>query len=106
MFILKSTHLKICQELSQASLDQQAMMREGYLSRVLALEDHISDLKKLVFSPTTANYIPELHEEADKILTQNEVYIPTDEELKEADDILRERDRLFSGSYDEIAINE
>jgi hypothetical protein len=101
MFVLKSTYINELIKRDALALEQQEMLRQGYLARIGALEAHIDDLRKLVFSPTRADVIPAAHEEADLVITQNEPILPSEDEMRAQDDILREKDRIFSGNYDE-----
>lgn len=77
------------------------MLQKEHKKQVDLLLEQVADLRSLVFSPTRANDIPPVQAEADSIITQNEPFV-SEEETKEIDDALRERDRLFAGSYDEV----
>lgn len=100
MLVTKTRHEREVKLLN----DQLQMMQYGYESRIQALQEQIADLRQFVFSPTRANDIPAAHYEADQIMTQNEPKLPTEEELQETEDAMRERDRLFSGNYDEVIV--
>lgn len=95
MFVSKKTLTHL-----QASYDERLeLVTSGYEARITQLESHLKDLRSLVFTPTSLAPTPEMLE-VDQVLTPvNDA--PIYNASKEADDILRERDRLFSGHYDE-----
>jgi hypothetical protein len=99
VFLLRKTHEKALQELH----DHYREVIRGYLGQIDLQHERIQDLRSLVFSPTRADSIPPVLEEADKIITQNEGDFPAmeDDQLSQAE--LRERDLIFSGAYDEVA---
>lgn len=102
MLMTKRAHLAHTSLLER----QIEWLKESHEREISALLAQIADLRSFVFSPTRANDIPAALAEADAVLTQNEPHVPeaqTDEE-KEIDNELRERDRLFSGNFDEIIL--
>jgi hypothetical protein len=95
MFISRSRHeeaIKLLQE-------QIVAIQDGHRREVTALAEQIADLRSLVFSPTKASEIPVVHAEADSILTQNDA--PPEDDNTVIEQALRERDRLFSGEYED-----
>lgn len=96
MFITKSRH---CAELQNLTA-QMDIMRVGHLAEVSALKEQISDLRKMVFSATTAQPTP-VAREADAILTPI-----NDAPMLDAPEFTREelyeRDQILSGTWDEV----
>ena len=93
MFVLRSTH----REMIKTLCDQ-------YESRISQLQDQVSDLRRMVFSPTSATQIPLVHLEADAVMSQKEEAFEVD--ANEADKLaflLREQDRIFSGEHEDMA---
>lgn len=100
--IFDSTHKSLVKELELRHLAEKEELRQLYHSHLQTLEARVEDLKALVFSQTSASNIPLVHLEADAVLSQkDEVTEIDEEEVQKQDFILRERDRIFSGSYDE-----
>ena len=75
-------------------------LRDSHASEIQALLAHIESLKRLVFPPQNTASIP-LHQlEADAILSVRETTIElTDDELKQREEEISERDRVLSGMY-------
>ena len=93
MFVSKAYHASVTRLLEENIRNLQ----EAHQREVAALTERIADLRSLVFSPTRADIIPEVQLEADSIITQNDPGMD-----EEADEELRERDRLFSGAYEDF----
>jgi hypothetical protein len=91
MFVTKKAHDELIRTL-----------HEQYGARIAQMEDSISDLRRLVFSPTSATNIPLVHLEADAVISQKEEVMEVDPSESEKFEFLtREADRIFSGNYDE-----
>lgn len=77
-------------------------MQKLYEARIVELNLQISDLKKLIYSPTSATDIPLVTLEADAIISQKDEVIEfNSEDISETDKMIREADRIFAGSYEE-----
>lgn len=103
MFMLRSTHdaaVKALREEHAMHLaykdSSRADMVKAQHYLVSTLEQQIQDLKRLVFAPQAQEASAEARE-ADRIITQNQ---DVPESLSESD--LKERDQLFSGTWDEV----
>lgn len=91
MFVSRKAH----EELIRTLHDQ-------YGARIAQLQDTVSDLRRMVFSPTSATVVPLVHLEADAVMSQREEVMEVDpSEMAQLDSDAREADRLFSGNYDE-----
>lgn len=104
MFVSRAKHqseissfVSQLEELRAQHATRVADLCRGYEMKIAALEDNIADLRRLVFSPTRPDFIPAEQQEADAIITQNE---PNVQDADEAEEALRERDRIFAGSFD------
>lgn len=94
MFISKKTHDFIV-----------SLLTEQYEARLSSLSDQIQDLKRMVFSPTSAYNIPPQEREADAIISISER--PADPETYRdipAEDV-RESELILSGNYEEELLN-
>lgn len=93
MFVSKRTHNQLIKTLT-----------EQYEARISQLQDTVQDLRRLVFSPTSASSVPLVHLEADAVMSQKEEVMEVDpEEAEKMSFLLREQDRIFSGAYEEMA---
>lgn len=102
MFLLSKTHTALVKVLESRHAIEKEELRQLYHAHLQTLEARVDDLKALVFSSTSASNIPLVHLEADAVMSQkDEVTEIDEEEVQKQDFILRERDRIFSGSYDE-----
>ena len=96
MILLRSTH----QALLASAEEVRKVERHQLEAQISQLRDHIKDLRSLVFAPTTSQPTP-VAREADAILTPvNDS--PVIEYSEGAEDELRERDRIFSGEFEEV----
>lgn len=88
MFFLKSTHNQFVK-----------LLTEQYEARIAALQDQISDLRRMVFTPTSSTDIPLAAREADAIITGNSdvPLLPDEAAINE----MREFDAVISGEYDQ-----
>lgn len=99
------THNRILDELKKQHESEKEELRVLYFTHIKTLESHIEDLKRLVFSPTSASDVPLVHLEADAVMNQRDeiLEVPVSKEKKEEYDfILRERDRIFSGEFEDL----
>lgn len=78
-----------------------AAMREAAANERALLQSQIEDLKRLVFSPTSATNIPREAREADAIITVTEVPFKTPEQ-EQLDAEFSELDRIVSGEHEGI----
>lgn len=87
MFVSKKTHNQFVK-----------LLTEQYEARIAALQDQISDLRRMVFTPTSATEIPLVAREADAIITGNSDVpkLPNEQELEDT----FEFNRIISGDYD------
>lgn len=88
MFFLKSTHNQFVK-----------LLTEQYEARIAVLQDQISDLRRMVFTPTSSTDIPLVAREADAIITGNSdvPLLPDEAAINE----MREFDAVISGEYDQ-----
>ncbi len=97
MLVLKSTHKAMIAALEEA---HKADCHQ-FESRILELHNHPESLKRLVFAPVNPP-VSEIAYEADQVITPvNDAPVISQEEADKADFILRERDRIFSGEWDQ-----
>lgn len=75
-------------------------MRVGHLAEARAMKERIDDLKRLVFSPTSATEIPLVAREADAIISINEK-MPDRPDSDMTPDDMRAFDLLVSGEHEE-----
>lgn len=102
MIMLSRTHALLMSDAFKKFETEKEELKKAYYEHIKSLEQHIEDLKALVFSPTSAKDIPLVHLEADAVISQrDEVMEVSQEEAAKQDFILRERDRIFSGSYED-----
>lgn len=84
-------------ELMETRIQEQAAQ---YEARIAQLKDQVADLKKLVFTQTSAFNVPLVHLEADAVMSQKEETIQvSDRDLEEAEKIQSEADRIFAGTF-------
>lgn len=103
MFILKSTHSAIVENL-QKEISLLKFFNENDAAahdmRVQDLQSRIADLKQLVFPPRTADITREARE-VDAVLSASEKAPELSEsELNRILEGQREQDLIFSGNYD------
>lgn len=102
MIIRSSTHNAAIKSLQDKHEAEKEELRQLYFAHLQTLEARVEDLKALVFSPTSSSNIPIVQLEADAVFNQRDEVLEIDkEEMEKQDFVLRERDRIFSGSYDE-----
>lgn len=80
--------------------DRVCELRSLYEARIVELNARVEDLRSLVFSPVPTGEGNPILEEADKILTQNDMMLPANEDF--SDEELRERDAIFSGEHENL----
>lgn len=100
MFITRKYHETVVKQLSELSLAQQEILRQGYHGRISALEDHVEDLRKLAFPSNTSSEITKEAREADAVISVSEKPIDRPDSDLTPDD-MRQFDMLMAGEHEE-----
>jgi hypothetical protein len=80
--------------------EYSAYLEKAHAEHVQSLKDQIQDLKKLVYSPTSATTISPVALEQDAVLSQREEVIRlSPEEIEKMQEIEAEASRILSGMY-------